>query len=135
MPNDPQYTLRTRAEFWGEGRIYGSEYENPVQGIHDHDVPCAVCLATSRETVLMLPAKTTCPTSWTTEYTGYLMTEHHTHYRSMYECVDQSQESLPGSSQNADGARFYHVEVPCGFGLECPPYVETKELTCVVCTK
>ena len=82
----------------------------------------------------MIPTKTTCPTSWTTEYTGYLMTERHTYHRSMYECVDQSQESVPGSFANTDGALFYHVEVDCGHGLQCPPYVEEKELMCVVCT-
>ena len=53
----------------------------------------------------------------------------------MYECVDQSQESVPGNSADTDGALFYHVEVPCGDGLTCPPYNEINELTCVVCTK
>ena len=63
------------------------------------------------------------------------MTERHTHQRSTYECVDRSQESSPGSFQDTGGALFYHVEVGCGFGLQCPPYVEAKELTCAVCTK
>ena len=124
----------TAVEFRLHARVYGAEYENPIQGTNEHNVPCAVCLAASRETVLMIPAKTTCPTSWTTEYTGYLMTVHrHTHQRSMFECVDQSQESVPGSQADTNGALFYHVEATCN-GLQCPPYVEEKELTCVVCT-
>ena len=135
MPSDPQYTLHYSSGVQNRGRIYGTEYEYPIQGSHNHNVPCAVCLTASRETVLMIPAKTTCPTSWTTEYIGYLMTEHYSHKRSMYECVDQSQESVPGSYQNTNGgALFYHVEVDCGYGLQCPPYVEEKELTCVVCS-
>ncbi len=134
MPPDPQYTLHYRSGFQLHGLLFGAEYEAPLQGTENHGVPCAVCLAASRETMLMIPAKTTCPTSWTTEYTGYLMTEHYRHKRSMYECVDKSQESVPGTFANTNGARFYHVEVDCGFGLQCPPYVEQKELTCVVCT-
>ena len=136
MPPDPQYTLPYRNIYQGHGLLYGAEYEDPLQGTQNVNVPCAVCLAASRETVLMIPAKTTCPTSWTTEYTGYIMTSLHTQQRSMFECVDQSQESVPGTFLSTDGALFYHVEVVCGVGLPCPPYVSSqeKEVTCVVCT-
>ena len=133
MPPDPQYTLRYRSGFQNNARVYGTEYEDHIQETYNHNVPCAVCLAAPRETVLMIPAKTTCPTSWTTEYTGYLMTAQHGHHRSMYECVDQSKESVPGSQANTNGAMFCHVEAYCN-GLQCPPYVQDKELTCVVCT-
>ena len=83
----------------------------------------------------MIPAKTSCPPSWTEEYEGYIMTENtnSNHFRSTYECVDKSQESLPGSHGNVDESLFYHVEVVCG-GLLCPPYDPAKELTCVMCT-
>ena len=134
MPPDPQYTLRYYNGVQGQvTHVYGTEYESPLQGTDNHNVPCAVCLATPRETVLMIPAKTTCPASWTTEYTGYLMSEHHTYHRTMYECVDKSQESVPGSQADTNGALFFHVEAKCN-GLQCPPYVPEKELTCVVCT-
>jgi hypothetical protein len=102
-------------------------------GSHNHNVPCAVCLAATRETVLMLPGKTTCPTSWTREYQGYIMAERHDHHRSTFECVDRSQASVPGSSANTHGALFYHAEATCN-GLPCPPYDTEKELTCAVCT-
>ena len=134
MPPNPQYSLPTRGGFQLHGLIYGTEYEGPLLGTQDHGVPCAVCLATSRETVLMIPARTTCPTLWTTEYTGYLMSAHYQHPRSMYECVDKSQESVQGSFRDTNGALFYHVEVDCGFGLPCPPYIEELEVTCAVCT-
>ena len=134
MPHDPEYTHQTRSGDQFHGVIYGAEYENPIQGTDDHGVPCAVCLASSRETVLMIPAKTSCPTSWTAEYSGYLMSERNTYKRTMYECVDQAMESLAGSSGSTDGALFYHVEVECGTGLPCPPYIEQNELSCVVCT-
>lgn len=102
---------------------------------HDHNVPCAVCLATTRGSMHMFPAKTACPTSWTLEYGGWLMSAYHGQSRTMYVCVENSQEALPGSAPNSDGALFYHVEMDCGYGIPCPPYVEEKELRCVVCTK
>ena len=133
MPSDPQYTLPYENGVRGHAYVYGTEYEYPLQGSHDHNVPCAVCLAATRGTVLMLTAKTSCPTSWTTEYTGYLMTERHNHKRSMYVCVDRSQGSVSGSQANTNGALFFHVEATCN-GLQCPPYDAQKELTCAVCT-
>jgi hypothetical protein len=81
----------------------------------------------------MLPGKTSCPTSWTEEYDGYLMADYRGHPRTAYKCVDRSQESVPGSSADTNGALFYHVEATCN-GLQCPPYDPQKELTCAVCT-
>ena len=133
MPPDPQYTLRYRSGVQGYSYLYGTEYEHPIVGTHEHNVPCAVCLAATRETVLMIPAKTTCPSSWTREYYGYLMSAHYGHMRSTYECVDSSQESVPGTHTDSDPALFYHVEASCN-GLQCPPYDPQKEVTCVVCT-
>ena len=134
MPSDPQYTLPYQAGVRGENYVYGTEYETSLQGSQQHNVPCAVCYASTHETVLMIPAKTSCPTSWTREYYGYLMSAARTHHRSHYECVDRDQESLPGSQANTDGALFYHVEANCN-GMPCPPYDPQKELNCVVCTK
>ena len=55
--------------------------------------------------------------------------------RSMFQCVDEDQESLPGSHAIILGALFHHVEADCNTGLPCPPYNTEKELNCVVCTK
>ena len=72
----------------------------------------------------MIPAQLSCPSSWTREYYGYLMTErsHFTHHRSTFECVEQSPQSVPGSIGSRNEALFYHVEVKCGYGIPCPPY-------------
>ena len=93
-----------------------------------------MCLGTTRETVLMIPAKTSCPTSWTKEYDGYLMAEWKNGYRTMFVCVDREQESIPGSAANTDGALFHNTEAVCNT-LPCPPYNSEQELNCVVCTK
>ena len=143
MPQDPEYstTLTYRAGVQGAAHIYGAEYQNPVQGTHEHNVPCSVCYVSTRPTVVMIPAKASCPPTWTREYYGYIMTEYkgissNIRGRTMFECVDAEQESLPGSHPDTNGALFYHVEADCGAaGLPCPPYNNHQELNCVVCTK
>ena len=134
MPENAEYTLRFRSGNQGYSFLYGVEYNSPIEGDDNHNVPCAVCYASTRAAVMMIPAKTTCPQSWTREYYGYLMSNHYTNYRSTYECVDKDQDSIPGSQSGTSGANFYHVEAHCN-GMPCPPYDSTKELTCVVCTK
>ena len=136
LPMDPEYspTLTYRAGVGAQSPISGSEYENPLQGAHNHDAPCAMCYVSTRPTVVTIPGKASCPPTWTREYYGYLMAEHQRFQRSMFECVDAEQESLPGTQENADGALFYHVEVNCD-NLPCPPYNDHQEMNCVVCTK
>ena len=41
--------------------------------MYAHNAPCAICMAVSRCSLLMIPGKTSCPVSWTTEYVSYLM--------------------------------------------------------------
>ena len=54
----------------------------------------------------MVPAKTQCPTDWTVEYVGYLMSEDRSVYRTTYECV------VPGLNvQSLPTAYFALVEV------------------------
>ena len=100
---------------------------------HD-DVPCAVCYVSTRETVLMIPGKYTCPQNWTREYYGWLMAEYHNHHRSTFECVDSVPETIAGGGGIYYGALFLHVEPRCG-SLPCPPYETHKEMTCAVCTR
>ena len=84
----------------------------------------------------MIPAKTQCPSTWTREYSGYLMSTHidSNHHRTMFECVDRNPDTVAGGAPDTHGAVFYHVEANCN-GMACPPYDAQKELTCVVCTK
>ena len=87
----------------------------------------------------MIPAKIQCPSTWTLEYSGYLMSaykgdSHAVDYRNMFECVDKNPDSIPGSASDVNGALFHHTEATCT-GMPCPPYNPQKELTCAVCTK
>ena len=143
MPNDPDY-LQYASGIQGRNYVYGVEYE-PIPGqplyvqpnVDAHNVPCAVCMARSRCSLLMIPAKTQCPTSWTTEYIGYLMSGAQPHpLPTTYECVDKDAESVAGLDAvnwGQGSGLFYHVEASCN-GMACPPYDDEKELTCVVCT-
>ena len=136
MPLDPEYTLRYHSGVQSYSTLYQVEYQTPVVGTQGHDIPCAVCSVSTNEQVLMIPAKTSCPSSWTREYYGYLMSErvHENHHRSTFECVDKDQSSVPGSSNYVHAGWFGHVEAHCS-GFACPPYNNYKELNCVVCTK
>ena len=133
MPNDPEYSSNSVGSY----KMYGVEYiDHPIgNNINNHNAPCAVCYTSNRDTILMLPAKLTCPPNWTTEYSGYLMTEDA--LRSQHECVDRNPESVPGYDTNRDPYEFFPVKVTCdNRGLSCPPYsTANKALTCVVCSR
>ena len=144
MPDDPDY-LQYAAGDQGRNYVYGVEYDTyggqpfRVQpNVYAHNVPCAVCMAVSRCSLLMIPAKTQCPTSWTREYVGYLMSGAQGHtLPTTYECVDKDPESVPGLNSigwTSGSGIFNHVEASCN-GMACPPYDSEKELTCVVCTR
>ena len=70
IPKDPEYsnTLRYQAGAQNFAHLYRTEYDYPLQGIHDHNVPCAVCCVSTRSKLLMIPAKFSCPQTWTREY-------------------------------------------------------------------
>ena len=141
LPLNPIYEKLTGGN-QGSSYIYGSEYEVSNQkqifknsNLHNHDAPCAVCHTSSRGSHMMIPARNVCPSGWTMEYKGYLMSEHHGHKgRTQFICVDGNAEATFGSHVDKNGALLYFVEGSCG-SLPCPPYVQGYELTCVVCTK
>ena len=140
MPTDPDYLSGTTgilATLSNSPVVDGAEYEfwaGPKTNLANHNVPCAVCYASSKAAMIMVPAKSVCPSSWTREYYGYLTTEHKTHYRSLFNCIDVDADALSGGTGNTNGALFYHVLSTCN-GFQCPPYVANRALSCAVCTK
>ena len=119
--------------------MYGAEYEQPVGGtgttVTNDGATCAVCYVSSRDSVVMIPSRTTCPSSWTREYRGYLMSASRTDSgRSSYICVDRAYEPAPNSRGQHNAGHLFNVEANCD-SMPCPPYVNYKELTCTVCTK
>ena len=136
LPLDPNYLHTLPGSQTNVAGMFGAEYQtdNFNRAVQDNDVPCAVCYVSKRSAVYMVPAKYTCPSGWTREYYGYLMAERHNHNPSQFTCVDSSFKSVVGSAANKNGLLFYQVEGRCG-SLPCPPYEQTKEFTCAVCTK
>jgi len=145
LPMDPNFLIPISGNQKYRGLIYGAEYEaftdsnSHVHGRLNFDVPCAVCHVSNCTAVYMVPAKYTCPPGWTREYYGYLMAEyigdnndrcHHIQYT----CFDTALKPVPGSSANKDEIVVYFVEGRCG-SLPCPPYDNSRELSCAVCTK
>ena len=135
LPMDPELNiLPIEDTIHGVTQMYGSEYESGFLGSQNENVPCAVCSVSSRSETIMIPAKVSCPTSWTREYYGYLMAENINNFRTTYTCVDEGMEFIPGRTGHADGCDLWLVEPSCT-SLPCPPYDEEKELACVVCSR
>ena len=96
LPPDPQwnrYDNQTSAQ-----QLYGLEYG--ADDLFDHantydDVPCAVCNAVTRSTMILMPGRRTCYPGWTTEYSGYLMGD----YGSDLVCIDEQPEGIPMGKQ------------------------------------
>ena len=139
LPKDPEYfpgdTLKSH-----QGTLWGIRYEVygpssvPLSNRLGLEVPCAACYV-ERPTILTIPGRHSCPTGWTLEYNGYLMSEITENNRPRKDtiCADRIGESAkkyaPFPSVN------YLMNVHCDTGLTCPPYAADKPLTCAVCTK
>ena len=138
LPEDPEYVAETSGiSLTLYSIVQGAEYElfsGPNANVSEHNAPCAVCYVPTRATTIMVPAKTSCPSSWTREYYGYLMTERDNHHRSSYNCLDNSPDVVAGTEGNENPTLFYYTFTDCN-GLPCPPYENTRILSCAVCTK
>ena len=99
-----------------------------------HDVPCSVCRS-PRSSVTMIPGRSACYKGWNREYSGYLASSGYTLASGTeYICLDSHPGTVTGGQTANGGAILYIVEGICG-SLKCPPYVNARELTCVVCSK
>ena len=119
--NDPDYlngtsNMRRNIPDSHYPRIFGAEYDffigSVLDYLMDHIVPCAQCYVPTRTAMIMIPAKTQCPSGWTREYYGYLTSDREIHKRSSFNCVDVNSEGV-GSTGDENGALFtYVVSVP-----------------------
>ena len=79
MPNQAVYN-KYYGNSGGVGTVYngyiaGVEYQTYSYGIfpneaYDDNVPCAVCYANNRPSVMMIPAQRDCASDWHKEYEG-----------------------------------------------------------------
>ena len=124
--------------------IYGAEYQMSGYGIatfgngltsaqlQDYDAGCAVCLVDGASETMMVPGTTVCPSGWTLRYWGYLMGNHYTQLKNETVCINNSPLQL-GVNSDCNGFLLYPTETE--LGSLTAPYVQNREVTCVVCTK
>ena len=99
-------------------------------------LPCALCYTTTKSTSFVLPGRYTCPSGWSAEYSGYIMTEWTGNNRGGRRdtiCVDQDAEAA-ATKGSAHASMLFLMQVTC-VGLDCPPFNSQKPLTCAVCSK
>ena len=139
MPMDPEYELPHISGVRGHATIGAVGYRQPIGGTENILAACSVCQVKNRSTVITIPAKANCPTTWTREYNGYLMIAYFgtANSRYMYECIDKQMNTIVGYQNGQHAIRFNHVETVCDKGLTCGTgkYNNFKEMNCVVCTK
>lgn len=140
LPHDPDDAPRDfpTSIIDSAAHMYGSEYQFTYgKFAGDDDVPCAVCHVQSSGSVMMIPAKNTCPSGWNIQYHGYLVTDNDNSgwYAFDFVCLNADAEYLTeGARQhNLNGHILYPVTAVCG-SLPCPPYRNGQYITCVVCT-
>ena len=150
LPNNPQWGRYVGSADTWPSYIYGTEFEinsaynnrdlllrhnNNGQSLHQHDVPCVYCKVKGRSVVTTFAAATRCPDGWDLEYQGYLMASYHDHASQRGPiCVDEVPETVLRGQSNQDGALLYFVRVKCG-SLPCPPYVNDRQVACVICSQ
>jgi len=72
---NPEYNKVSGTNHPNSAKLRGVEYESRSLGIYpgtaqDQNAPCARCYAKNKSSVMMIPAKRTCPDTWTKEYEG-----------------------------------------------------------------
>ena len=145
LPRDPQWltynTGSTPVASWMRSVEYISkDYGIFSSTINQKRAVCARCFTQSRPAIIMIPARTTCPSGWTREYYGYLMASYEGYaHPSNYICVYYS-PSYYTHSDPGQGGGLTFVNADCdGEGTidECGTgeYVNNRQLTCVVCSR
>ncbi|XP_067941945.1 putative cuticle collagen 145 [Watersipora subatra] len=138
MVNDAVYNRNNAVTI--SGYMAGTEYQTYSYGVfsnsaNEQNVPCAVCYAETRSSVIMIPGKRSCPDNeWTIEYEGYIMSANYVdNGKTTFECVDANPEYIDGESANDNGALFHFNKASCSQGVPCPPYNANKAITCADC--
>jgi len=83
---------------------------------------------------IMIPARNDCYGDWIKDYNGYLYAGHHA-AASEYICMDETPDVLNKSSTWIRKKILYPVMINCNKAIPCPPYVNGRVATCVVCSR
>jgi len=69
-----------------------------------------------------------CPSGWTLEYGGYIVSALKDQQRGHYTCLDKAPEAVNGGSNYANSNAVYPVVTSCSAGFSCPPMVGNMDL-------
>jgi hypothetical protein len=114
--------------------LYGTEYENTGSADlhHDHDAACTVCAVMG--TSYTQWGRNVCPDGQKKEYSGYIMANHYTQYKSSFVCVDEERKFTSHSNTgNSNGNLWYTTEYELG-ALPGNVFSQDAEATCAQCT-
>lgn len=132
LPKEPEYTNLESPNI--AKSLFGVETD--INGFYpdiaNKDASCAVYITKNKASILMIPGRKSCPAGWNVEYWGYLMSEGVQTTEQV--CVDNKPVGVPGGDREYGDSVVYLVGGMCG-SLKCPPYVNGKPLTCVICSK
>jgi hypothetical protein len=85
---------------------------------------------------IMIPAWNDCYGDWVKEYNGYLYAGHPADAAaSEYICMDETPDVYKKSSNFTGKKLLYPIIVSCNGAIHCPPYVNGREATCVICSR
>ncbi|KAK3098468.1 hypothetical protein FSP39_019758 [Pinctada imbricata] len=143
LPSNPIYE-KYDPKVNNQAFVFGAEYDiwniNIPGTLFDKSrytekgVPCAVCRPTTPSNVIMIPGRNACYKGMREEYRGYLMAGYYSHVgASEYICVDRDAGTITPKVHSWKKI-LYAVESMCGGPMECPPYINGAEMTCVVCS-
>ena len=140
MPETPQYlSMDTAATH--VSTLHGVEFETfgdsttPFENLAQHNMPYVVCHTDTKLVVFTIPAQYSCPSGWSMEYNGYLMTElERADRQRRHHMRGQRCWGNPGLEADMNDAVVYLMKASCN-GLPCPPYNSDMVLPCAVCSK
>ena len=150
LPTTPQYDINNTPNTGttstnDNSYIYGVQFQISQSNLFNaqpgsqYDVYCSVCKMHGKSSVVMVPARITCPTvdgrAWKLLYRGFLMSQKQILKRTEYICVDQKPD-LQKSEFSREIGYLSFVETRCASNdLPCreKKYFENLELSCVVC--
>jgi len=106
----------------------------PLAALNNRGSTCSMCEVKGAQQLVMIPAKLTCPSGWTMQYNGWLMS--FVSYQTSYDdfiCVDQFVDG-----NGAGGGTRYSLNPVAALGVPWSnqaPKSYLRELQCVVCYK
>ncbi|GIX74482.1 uncharacterized protein CDAR_419811 [Caerostris darwini] len=96
-----------------------------------------MCFVQERTSATVFPARTKCPSEWTLEYSGFLMTKDLRSRKGDYVCVDSQSEASAHQTLILDRTdtrdHISDVKIGCGT-LPCATFQKDALLPCVVCS-